>query len=384
MRRHLLLAAAAVGLAGCDREPESAASEARSSLAPSHAYTIETVAEGLDHPWSLAFLPDGGMLVTERAGRLRLIRDGVLLPDPVSGVPTVYAESQGGLMEIALGADFAETGTVFLSYASGEPAANATALFRARFDGERLVDGETVFTARPEKDTAAHYGGRIALLPDGTLLLTLGDGFVYREDAQRLDNHFGTIVRLNPDGSAPADNPAFEADGALAGIYSYGHRNVQGIVVDAETGRIWSHEHGPRGGDELNLIEPGANYGWPIATSGVDYNGARISPFTTHDGFTAPLREWSPSIAPAGLTLYGGDRFPAWSGDLFIAALASRDVRRIDLEDGTVVGEEILFGELGERIRDVRTGPDGFLYLLTDADQGRVLRIVPAATASAG
>ena len=387
MRRYLLLAAAAVGVAGCDGEPEPAASEARSGLAqshaPSHAYAIETVAEGLDHPWSLAFLPDGAMLVTERAGRLRLIRDGVLVPDPVTGVPAVYAESQGGLMEIALGPDFAETGTVFLSYASGGPAANATALFRARFDGARLVDGETVFTARPDKDTAAHYGGRIALLDDGTLLLTLGDGFVYREDSQRLDNHLGTIVRLNPDGSAPSDNPVFDADGALAEIFSYGHRNVQGIVVDAETGRIWSHEHGPQGGDELNVIVAGANYGWPIATSGIDYSGARISPFSSHDGFAAPEREWSPSIAPAGLALYDGDRFPSWSGDLFIAALAARDVRRIDLEGDTVVGEEILFAELGERIRDVRVGPDGFLYLLTDAEQGRVLRVVPAATDAA-
>ena len=355
------------------------AAGAASADGPPKPYRIETVAQDLDHPWCLAFLPDGRMLVTERAGRLRIIEGGKLLPEPVAGVPPVLARSQGGLFDVLPARDFTSSGLLYLSFAHGDRKANATRVVRARLDGHALKDLQVLFTARPTKDTAAHFGGRMAWLPDGTLLLTLGEGFEYRERAQTLDNDFGKLVRIKADGSAPADNPFVGRAGALPEIYSYGHRNPQGLVVDAAAGRIWMHEHGPRGGDELNLIVPGRNYGWPAITYGVDYSGAQISPYTEMKGMEQPQIHWTPSVAPAGMTLYDGALFPAWRGDLFVSTLVERSVRRVDLQDGKVAGQETLFTEIGERLRDVRTGPDGALYLLTDAPNGRVLRIVPAA-----
>lgn len=345
-----------------------------------HGVTVETLVEGLEHPWSLAFLPDGGMLITERGGALRLVQDGVLQDTPVSGVPDVLALSQGGLLEVALAPDFEQTRELYLSFARGTAEANNTALYRARFVDGALIDGEVIWEAQMNKTGGAHFGGRIAFLPDNTLLLTLGDGFEFREEAQNLSNHFGKIVRLNRDGSAPADNPFAGQEGVLADIWSYGHRNVQGIAYDAETGRVWAHEHGPRGGDELNLIAPGNNYGWPIVTSGLDYSGARISPFTEHEGrFTAPVREWLPnSIAPAGLAIYRGDVFPNWNGDLLIAALAGQALHRVVIANDEAVAEEVLLSDSGQRIRDVRVGPDGHVYVLTDHANGAVLRLSPA------
>lgn len=340
-------------------------------------YTIETVAEGLVHPWSIAFLPSGDMLVTERPGTLRVVGADGDVSDPIPGTPPVYNEGQAGLFDVVLAPDYESTGEVYLAYAAGDAGENATAVWRARFDGERLEGGEQIFLARPYKDTNAHFGGRIAFLPDGTFLLTIGEGFEYREQAQRLSSHLGTTVRLNRDGTAPADNPFVDTEGALPEIYSYGHRNAQGMVFDAETGRVWQHEHGPRGGDEVNLIEAGNNYGWPIATAGVDYSGARISPFESHEGFAAPVREWTPSIAPSGLIVYRGALFPDWQGDLFAGALVNRAVHRLELNGTQVTGEEVLFTGPGERIRDVAEGPDGAIYLLTDAQNGRLLRVVP-------
>lgn len=340
-------------------------------------YTIETVASGLEHPWSLAFLPDGRLLVTERPGRLRII-DGGKLSAPVAGVPPTYVRSQGGLFEALPARDFAQSGLIYLSYAHGEPRANATRLARARLVGNALQDVKVLFTAQPLKDTPAHYGGRMAWLPDGTLLLTVGDGFEYRERAQTLDSHFGKLLRLNADGTAPRDNPFVGRPGALPEIYSYGHRNQQGLVYDAAGRRIYLHEHGPRGGDELNLIQPGRNYGWPAITYGVDYSGAQISPHTKLEGMEQPLLHWTPSVAPAGMTLYTGTLFPQWQGDLLVSTLVERSVRRVDLKDGKVAGQEILFKELDQRLRDVRTGPDGALYLLTDDPDGKVLKVLPA------
>ncbi|MGP0171551.1 PQQ-dependent sugar dehydrogenase [Pseudomonas sp. NCHU5208] len=342
-------------------------------------YRIETLTEGLEYPWSLAFLPDGRMLVTERVGRLRLIEaDGRLAQDAIAGLPEAFIAAQAGLMEVALDPDYADNRWLYLSYAHGDSEANNTRLARARLVGDELQDLEVLFTAQPLKAGAAHYGGRIAFLADKSLVLTLGDGFDWREQAQNPGNHLGKIVRLKRDGSVPPDNPLLAQPGAAAEIYSLGHRNVQGIVFDAESGRLYSHEHGPRGGDELNLIEAGQNYGWPLATFGVDYTGARVSPYTELPGLSAPLLHWTPSVAPASLTLYRGELFPAWQGDLFAATLAERSVRRIRVQDGMLAGEEILFEELGERIRDVRSGPDGALYLLTDNAEGRLLRVVPA------
>lgn len=351
------------------------------SSLPAHAddYRIETLTEGLEHPWSLAFLPDGRMLVTERVGRLRLIEaDGRLLEDPIAGLPQAFIAAQAGLMEVALDPDYPDNRWLYLSYAHGDAEANNTRLIRARLVGDELRDIDVLFTAQPLKAGAAHYGGRIAFLADKTLVLTLGDGFDWREQAQNPGNHLGKIVRLNRDGSVPSDNPLLGQAGAAAEIYSLGHRNVQGIFFDAETDRLYSHEHGPRGGDELNLIQAGQNYGWPLATFGVDYTGARVSPYTELPGLVAPLLHWTPSVAPSSLTLYRGALFPDWQGDLFAATLAERSVRRIRVRDGMLAGEEVLFEELGERIRDVRSGPDGALYLLTDNAEGRLLRVVPS------
>lgn len=338
---------------------------------------VEVVAEGLEYPWSIAFLPDGDMLVTERNGRLRVIRDGVLQKQPVAGVPDAFVTGQGGLFDVVADPAFADNRIIYLSLAHGTAAQNATRVVRARFDGETLSELTVLFTATPWKKGASHYGARMAFLPDRTLLVTVGEGFDFRESAQRLDTHLGKVVRIDADGGVPADNPFATTPGSLPEIYTLGHRNPQAILVSPGDGRIYLHEHGPRGGDELNLIEPGRNYGWPVATHGRDYSGARISPYEQYPGMTEPLVYWTPSIAPAGMTLYDGALFPEWHGDLFVAALAERSIRRLDLEDGAVVSQELLFEDLGERMRDVRTGPDGALYLLTDSSDGRVLRVVP-------
>ena len=348
------------------------------SPATAHEYRIETVAEGLEFPWSIAFLPDGRLLVTERAGRLRVIEDGQLEETPVSGVPEAHVRSQAGLFEVMLDPGYADNGWLYLSLAHGSAAANSTRVVRARLVGNALEDLEVVFTAEPARNTSVHYGARMAFLADGSLVVGLGDGFNFREDAQRLDSHTGAIVRIWPDGRVPADNPFIGRADARPEIYSYGHRNVQGLVFDAQRGLLWAHEHGPRGGDELNLILPGRNYGWPVATHGVDYSGARISPYASRPGMEDPRVDWTPSIAPSGMTVYRGDQFPDWQGDLFVTALVAREVRRIQLDGERVVGQESLFGEIGERLRDIKTGPDGALYVLTDSPRGRVLRIAAA------
>lgn len=351
---------------------------AAASPAVSHEYRIETVAEGLEFPWSIAFLPDGRYLVTERAGRLRIIADGRLQEAPVGGVPAAHVRSQAGLFEVMLDPDYADNGWLYLSFAHGNAGANSTRVVRARLAGNTLQDLEVLFTAEPARNTSVHYGGRMAFLADGSLAVGLGDGFNFREDAQRLDSHTGTIVRFRPDGSVPADNPFAGRADARPEIYSYGHRNVQGLVFDAKSGLLWAHEHGPRGGDELNLIQPGRNYGWPVATHGVDYSGARITPHTSRPGMEDPRVDWTPSIAPAGMTVYHGDQFPDWQGDLFVTALVAREVRRVKLDGERVVGQAPLFAEIGERLRDIKAGPDGALYLLTDSPRGRVLRVVAA------
>ena len=341
-------------------------------------YQVETLADGLSNPWSLAFLPDGGMLVTERSGQLRLIdAAGQLRAEPVAGVPEAFVNGQSGLMEVALAPDFAESGELFLSYSCGTRDANHTCLAAATFNGEALENTHEIFRVQPAKKGSAHYGGRIAFLPDNTLLLTLGDGFDYREQAQNTANHLGSIVRLNRDGSAPEDNPFVGQADAMPELYSIGHRNVQGILVD-DAGRVFSHEHGPRGGDEINLIEAGKNYGWPKITYGIDYNGSQISPYTELPGLEQPLVYWDPSIAPSGMTLYQGELFPEWQGSLLVSALAGKEVRRVELKGNAAGEQESLFTELDQRFRDVRTGPDGAVYLLTDSPSGQLLRVVPA------
>lgn len=349
------------------------------SLAATAAgYRVRTLASGLDHPWSLAELPDGRVLVTERAGRLRLIENGTLVAAPVAGVPEVLAEGQAGLFEVLPDHDFAANGLLYLSFAAGSREANSTNVVRARLDRGKLVELKTVFVAKPLKRGNAHYGARLIQLPDSSLLLGLGDGFAFREEAQNLRSHLGKIVRINGDGSVPRDNPFSGRADVLPEIYSYGHRNVQGLVYDAQQRIVYAHEHGPRGGDELNRIEPGRNYGWPLVTYGLDYTGAVISPYTQRPGLEPPLLHWTPSIAPAGMTLYRGDAFPQWRGSLIVSALAARQARRISLADGEPGAQETLFAELHQRLRDVRTAADGGLYLLTDASDGAVLKVEPA------
>jgi glucose/arabinose dehydrogenase len=342
-------------------------------------YKVTEIAQGLDHPWSMAFLPDGSMLVTERVGRLRLIRGGVLRPEPIRGVPAVHTGSQAGLFDVVLHPKFAQNGAVYLTYAAGTKAANGTQVARARFDGSTLHDLHVIFRAMPWKDTDNHYGGRMAFLPDGTFALTIGEGFEYREKAQDLTSDLGKIVRLNEDGSVPRDNPFIGQASVRPEIYTWGHRNEQGLTVDVQSGRLYETEHGPRGGDELNIIVAGRNYGWPVITYGMDYSGAYVSPYTRRPGLEQPVVYWTPSIAPSGLAIYRGDRFPAWRGDLFAGALAFKHLRRVHLDEhGNVAYQEELLNDLHWRIRDVRAAPDGYLYVCTDEADGRVLRLEPA------
>lgn len=354
---------------------------------PETGYRIDTVVGGLEFPWALAFLPNGDLLVTERAGRLRVIERGpdgrhTLRAEAVADVPPVLANAQAGLFDLMLDPGFADNGLLYLSFAHGKPDANHLRVVRARFDGTRLQDVTPIFTSRPAKTHSNHFGGRMALLPDGTIVIGMGDGNLERTDAQRLTTHLGKTMRFGRDGSVPADNPFVGRAGALPEIYSIGHRNPQGMVFVAADQALYAHEHGSKGGDELNRIERGANFGWPVTTGGVDYTGARITPFKTRPGITPPLLEWTPSIAPAGMAYYDGAMFPAWRGSLFVAALKERSVRRVPMRAGVPGKEEILFMEPGARMRDVRSGPDGALYLLTDDKDGKVLRVTPGSTPS--
>jgi glucose/arabinose dehydrogenase len=342
-------------------------------------YKVTEIAAGLDHPWSMAFLPDGSMLVTERQGRLRLIKGGLLQSQPIAGVPAVHTGSQAGLFDIVLHPNFAQNHIVYLTFAAGTAAANGTQVARARFDGNALQDLQVIFKATPLKDTDNHYGGRMAFLPDGAFVLTIGEGFEYREQAQDLASDLGKIVRLNEDGSVPQDNPFVGQAGVRPEIYTWGHRNEQGLIFDAQSGLLYETEHGPRGGDELNIIVAHKNYGWPVITYGMDYSGAYVSPYSQRPGLEQPVIYWTPSIAPSGLAMYRGEKFPAWKGDLFVGALAFKHLRRVHLDErGNVMNQEELLNDLHRRIRDVRAAPDGYLYVSTDEADGRVLRLEPA------
>lgn len=336
---------------------------------------IETIASGLDHPWSIAFLPDGRQLVTTRGGKLLVVAKG-LLPGALSGVPKVYVDGQGGLFDVVLHPRFASNGILYLSYAAGTPKANFTRIMRARLEGNALVEQKVIFEVAPAKNTPVHYGGRMAFLGDGTLVMTTGDGFDFREQAQRLQSGLGKIVRIRDDGAIPSDNPFVGKAGAQPSIWSYGHRNPQGLAFDAASGRLYEHEHGPRGGDEVNVIRRGGNYGWPVATRGMDYSGASISPFKTYKGMIDGIVVWVPSIAPSGLAVYRGSMFPEMVGDLIVGALAAQEVRRVDLDAaGKMIGQARIFPEIRTRVRDVRVAPDGAIWVTTDDAAGKVLRI---------
>ena len=358
-----------------------------------HDFRVVTVAEDIQHPWSIAFLPDGDMLFTQRTGELRIVRDGELLPDPVEGVPETRVINQGGLQEIALHPDFENNRIVYVSYSKPNGSRGTTALIRARFENDRLEDVEEIFEADAWNERGGHFGAKIAFDEDGYLFMSVGDrqspptGNLERHPAQDLSTHFGAIVRLMDDGSAPEDNPFAGQPNVRPEIWSYGHRNPQGLAFHPETGDLWSTEHGPQGGDELNLILPGVNYGWPVIGYGVNYrSGTRIHPSGEREGMEQPKTFWIPSIGASGLMIYDGDAFPEWRGDIFAGGLAAthRRLSRISVDGGRVMNRESLLHDVF-RIRDVRQGPDGFIYLATDNRAGGltdIVRLEPAAPAT--
>ena len=348
--------------------------------------SAQTVASGLQHPWAVAFLPDGRFLVTERPGRLRVVEADGKLPAPVQGLPEIVAGGQGGLLDVITDSDFARNRTIYFCYSEpGKGNTNSTALARARLsdDRQRLEDVKVLFSQQPKVSSSNHFGCRIvertvAGKPDGSLFLTLGDRFGHRDEAQKLDSHIGKIVRVGKDGSVPKDNPFVGKAGALPEIWSYGHRNGQGATLAAD-GTLWMNEHGAQGGDEINLSQAGKNYGWPLVSFGVNYGGSKIGDgSTSKPGLEPPLHHWTPSIAPSGMAFLTSDRYgPAWKGNLFVGSLKFQYLDRIELKDGKVVAEHKLLEDVGQRIRDVRQGPDGLLYVVTDSPMGRLIRVAP-------
>ena len=343
--------------------------------------TVETVARGLVSPWALAFLPDGRMLVTERPGRLRLAgKDGKLSP-ALAGVPKVFARGQGGLHDVVLDRDYAHNNTIYFCFAEPAEGGGRTALARARLIDQatpRLDDVKVIFHQSGPLSNGNHFGCRIAQTADNNLFLTMGEHFTDRDEAQKLTSHLGKIVRIRPDGSVPGDNPFVGRKDAKPEIWSYGHRNAQGAAIHPVTGKLWEHEHGAKGGDEVNIPQPGKNYGWPVISYGVNYDGSPVgSGKAEMPGMEQPIKYWVPSIAPSGMAFYTGGLFPAWRGSLFVGALIGQMLVRLTLDGEKVTGEERLLQGLRERIRDVRNGPDGAIYLLTDNNAGRILRVVP-------
>ena len=344
--------------------------------AASHDYSVVEIVRGLEHPWAMAFLPDGDILVTERPGRVRLVRDGSLVPAPVSGAPVVRTGGQGGLLDIALHPRFADTRLVYLSYSKPVDGAATTAVARARWEGDALVGLEDVFVARPAMGAGRHFGSRLLFDRNGYLWITVGD-MGLGEPARDPSNHAGTTVRLHDDGRVPSDNPFVGHPDARPELFSYGHRNAQGLALHPETGEVWLHEHGPRGGDAVHLVRPGANYGWPDVSFGRQYSMLPIPDPEAGRGIELPLHHWTPSIAPSGMTFYTGGRFPNWRGDLFAGALAGQHLRRVVFDGTEPIHEEQLLVDYGARIRDVRMGPGGHLYFLTDSNDGVLGRIEP-------
>lgn len=364
-------------LASALSAPAAAQSAARYDTAHGPVRAV-TVAAGLVHPWAVAFLPGGDYLVTERPGQLlRIAPDGQAAS--ISGLPSnIVARGQGGLLDLALHPDFENNRLIYFSYVARGYGGTGTEVARARLAEGRnaLTHLEVIFTASPKMRSDVHFGSRLLFAPDGTLYITLGERFAM-DEAQKASNHLGALIRIHDDGNIPADNPCAGHDRYRPEIFSYGHRNIQGIAQEPETGIIWLHEHGPRGGDELNIARAGANYGWPEITHGANYDGSVITTQTEAEGMESPVIQWSPSIAPSGMSFYDGDKFPHWHGNLFIGALAGTHLRRVVLDGREVTDQEVLLADMYERIRDVRTGPDGHLYLLTDSNQGRLIRLEP-------
>jgi glucose/arabinose dehydrogenase len=377
-----LLLALWIPAAGCS--PRGGPLTPVGDVPEARGWRAETLVSGLEHPWGIAWLPDGSALVTERPGRLRLMREGALDPTPISGLPQVLSYGQGGLLDVALHPRFEENREVYLTLTEGTQDSNRTALARGRLAEGRLEGTEILFRNADAKSDGQHFGSRLLWLPDGSLLMSIGDGGNppisfqgenIRNQAQRIATHFGKVLRLTDDGKPHPGNPFRDQAGTRPEIWTLGHRNIQGLALDPESGRVWANEHGSRGGDELNLIVGGNNYGWPAVTYSLEYWGPRISEETSRPGMADPKRVWTPSKAPSGLAYYTGDRYPGWRGNLFSGALKFGQIRRLTLDGDRVVGEEKL--TIGARVRDVRQGPDGYLYVLTDEENGRFLRILP-------
>jgi aldose sugar dehydrogenase len=384
--RHLVAAAVLLSwlpLGACS--PQSGPVTPSADAPEANGWRAETLVSGLEHPWGIAWMPDGAALVTERPGRLRVVRDGRLDPSPIAGVPEVLAHGQGGLLDLALHPRFAENRLVYLTLAEGTQDANRTVLARGRLGQGRLHGAEVIFRNADTKSGGQHFGSRLLWLPDGSLLMSVGDGgnppIGYqgeniRNQAQNPGTHFGKVLRLTEDGEPHPGNPFADYPGTRPEIWTLGHRNIQGLALDPESGRVWANEHGSRGGDELNLLVGGNNYGWPVVTYSMEYWGPRISEESTRPGIADPKWVWTPSKAPSGLAFYTGDRYPGWKGNLFSGALKFGQIRRLELDGDRVVGEQKL--TIGARVRDVRQGPDGYLYVLTDEPNGRLIRILPA------
>jgi len=354
----------------------SGAALARMMESQEHRFEAVVLADGLENPWGLAFLPDGRMLVTERPGRLRIIDDGEGLSAPVEGVPDVFARGQGGLLDVVLHPGHTTNGWIYLSHAVDADGGARTAISRARLDGMALRDLETVFVAENPGSGSVHFGSRIAFGADGKLYVSAGERGNANQ-AQNPKNHNGTVLRLNDDGSVPPDNPFVGRDEALASIFTFGHRNPQGMFRHPVRDEIWLHEHGPQGGDEINRLVAGANYGWPVVTFGRSYAGFAIGEGSAKAGMEPPLHHWTPSIAPSGMAFYDGEAFPRWRGNLFVGSLKFRYLARLVLDGTRVVSEERLIEREFGRVRDVRQGPDGLIYVLTDERDGQLIRLQP-------
>jgi aldose sugar dehydrogenase len=335
-----------------------------------------TVASGLENPWAVAFLPDGRALVTERPGRMRIVERDGKLSEPLAGLPPVVAGGQGGLLDVVLDPQFASNQLIYWSYSEPGDGGNSTAVARGKLEGNHLANVQVIFRQQPKFASNLHFGSRLVFARDGKLFVTLGDRFSRKDDAQTLTTHHGKVVRIEPDGKAPADNPFAKQAGALPDIWSYGHRNMQGAALHPTTGELWTHEHGPQGGDEVNITLAGKNHGWPVITYGRNYGiGTQIGEGTERADVQPAVTTWVPSIAPSGMAFVTSERYPGWKGNLFVGALRGQTLVRLELNGNKVVKEERLLTELGERIRDVRQGPDGWLYVLTDQRNGRLIRL---------
>lgn len=339
-------------------------------------FETKLITRGLQSPWGMAFMPDGNILVTERGGQLRIIYPNGHMSEPIKGVPPVYNKQQGGLLDVALDPDFSKNRFIYLSYAEPEGSKASTAVARATLFNNSLGKLQVIFRQLPKTEGGLHFGSRLAFAPDGNLFITLGDRGDYMDEAQRLNNYFGKIIRIRPDGSVPANNPFANHPQAKPEIWSYGHRSVQGAAIHPNTGELWIHEHGPRGGDEINIPQPGKNYGWPKASYGSHYNLIPIKDEHAEQGFEEPIYFWTPSIAPSGMVFYTGNLFPEWHGNLFIGALAGRRISRLSTGNKKILDEEQLL-MYTTRFRDVEQSPDGALYLLTDEEDGKLLKLIP-------